>query len=355
MRESGRPSVHSSHPAPPAHLFVPFVFASALVLTSPFIGEMRQWLRVSFPAAFRWIVAGAIVVAIVVALLHAVRRIRTHRLRRWSALGFALAVGLLVARSVSGGDFDVDIVEDVHFVEYGVLTLLFHRVWRPRADASSVLLPVLAAFAVATIDEFLQWFLPWRIGEVRDVWIDAAAIGCGLLFGLAIESPADVGIVRRGSGTRVAAAAGVALTAFAWFFVTVHLGHLIHDVDTGAFRSRYTASDLMKASSDRARRWEGRTPATPARFSREDQYLAEGLWHVRRRNEAWSDGDVRAAWAEERILERYFAPVAALPEYRWPDAQRAGAAARNPAGVAGYVSDANPFAIYDYKETGFLR
>jgi hypothetical protein len=213
-------------------------------------------------------------------------------------------------------------------------------------------LPVLAAFTVATLDEFLQWFVPLRIGEVRDVWIDLAAIGCGLLFSVAIAPPGDVGLVRRGSATRIAAAGGLAFAAFAWFFVTVHVGHVIHDADTGTFRSRYTPADLMLASSDRGRRWQGRMPDAPPRFSHEDQYLAEGLWHVRRRNRAWSDGDIRAAWAEQRILERYFAPVAALPEYRWPDAQRAEAAARNPAGVAGYVSDANPFAIHD-KETGF--
>jgi hypothetical protein len=77
---------------------------------------------------------------------------------------------------------------------------------------------------------------------------------------------------------------------------------------------------------------------------------------VRRRNRAWSDGDVRAAWAEQRILEQYFAAVVALPEYRWPDVQRADAARRNAYGAGGYVSDANPFAIYGwYRETGFSR
>jgi VanZ family protein len=336
-------------------LLVPCLSAAALVLTSPFIGDVRRWLRASFPIAFSWIVAAALATAIAIALIVAVRSIHTQRLRRWSALAMALAVGLVAARSVSGGDLDVDIVEDVHFIEYGVLTLLFYRVWRSRADVSSLVLPVLAAFTVATLDEFLQWFVPLRIGEVRDVWIDLAAIGCGLLFSVAIAPPVQGGLMRRGSATRIGAAGGLAFAAFAWFFVTVHVGHVIRDADTGTFRSRYSPADLMLASSERTRRWQGRMPDAAPGFSREDQYLAEGLWHVRRRNLAWSEGDIRAAWAEQRILERYFAPVAALPEYRWPDAQRADAERRNRDDPSGYVSDAHPFAIYGYKETGFPR
>ena len=65
------------------------------------------------------------------------------------------------------------------------------------------------------------------------------------------------------------------------------------------------------------------------RLGREDHYLTEGLWHVQRRNQAWDSADAAAAWRENRILEKFYAPVLDTPTYagptghRWPAAQRA--------------------------------
>ena len=70
------------------------------------------------------------------------------------------------------------------------------------------------------------------------------------------------------------------------------------------------------------------------RLSREDQYLAEGLSHVRQRNAAWNAGDIATAWRENRILEQFYEPVLNTPTYasklgnRWPGEQRADAASR---------------------------
>ena len=63
--------------------------------------------------------------------------------------------------------------------------------------------------------------------------------------------------------------------------------------------------------------------------------MSEGLLHVQERNREWDAGHPGVAWFENRILERYFAPVLDTPSYvsrtghRWPagqhdDAQRAG-------------------------------
>ena len=86
------------------------------------------------------------------------------------------------------------------------------------------------------------------------------------------------------------------------------------------------------------------------RFSREDQYLAEALWHVRARNDAWST-DVGRAWSENRVLEKYFSPVLAITSYltpdgvKWPDGQRADAQARAASAPrTPFVSKADPAA-----------
>jgi hypothetical protein len=92
------------------------------------------------------------------------------------------------------------------------------------------------------------------------------------------------------------------------------------------------------------------------RFSREDQYLREALWHVQSRNEAWARGDIFTAWRENRILEKYFEPALDTPTYvarsghRWPDAQRADAASR--AGGAGpFMSRADTPTLMTWSKT----
>ncbi len=81
-------------------------------------------------------------------------------------------------------------VERVHFVEYGLVAFLFYRVLaRQAGDASIVVLPLLASFTVGTFDEWLQWFIPVRVGEAHDVFLNLAAIVCGLLFALALQPP----------------------------------------------------------------------------------------------------------------------------------------------------------------------
>src|SRR5881394_2934710 len=109
-------------------------FAIVIVLGSPFAGALR--------------------VAIATALLAAFARIRDRRALRVLALGTALLAGALFARALSSGDPNTDVVEDFHFVEYGILTLLFYLAWRPIDDLSVLVLPLLAGLLVGTLDEW---------------------------------------------------------------------------------------------------------------------------------------------------------------------------------------------------------
>jgi hypothetical protein len=88
-------------------------------------------------------------------------------------------------------------------------------------------------------------------------------------------------------------------------------------------------------------------------MSREDQYLGEGVAHVRWRNQALDRGDLTTAWHENLILERYFAPVLDHPSYatgtvsRWTPHTRDDVAARAPR-VREYDSAAIPVPIYEW-------
>jgi hypothetical protein len=214
---------------------------------------------------------------------------------------------------------------------------------------------MLAGVLAGIADEWFQWFIPIRAGELRDIGLNAVALGCGLLFGLALEPPARIGVVAGLASRRHAAVLSAAVVfAFAIFVEAVHLGYEITDSDIGTFDSRFTWASLMATRDTRAAAWRTQPPVVLRRLSREDQYLSEGMFHVQWRNRMWSEGNVAAAWWENRILETYYGPVLDAPSYisaagsRWPPEQRADAAARGASRREPYVSEAYPVPVFTW-------
>jgi hypothetical protein len=141
-------------------------------------------------------------------------------------------------------------------------------------------------------------------------------------FGAALDPPRGSPFRWQPGSERVASIAGaVFVLVFAGFVNAVHLGHVVRDADL-AFHSHYEAGTLRELARSRAERWRVDPPAVLRRLSREDQYLDEGLWHIRERNRAWEAGDYAAAFLENEILERYFAPVLDTRSYAAPESSR---------------------------------
>jgi hypothetical protein len=321
----------------------------ALVLSAPAIGTARSALRAAFPGTFAQLIEGALALIVIGVIGLAVARIRTARPARYGALAAAAAMAWIYSSATGSPDPAIRAVEHVHFVEFGLITWLFLRVWRHRPDASALVAPALAAFVVGVGDVAFQWFLPARGGELADVWLNAVVIGCGLLAGSALTPPAAIGGRWSGGSVRlVARLFALAVVAIAAFVHLVHLGQRIDVPGAGQFDSRYSAETLDALARDRTGTWQtAPPPRRPPRFSREDQYLTEGLQHVQARNVAFSAGDAATAWRENLILERYFEPVLAIG-HRWPPPQRDDAARRAGTGtnVPPGVSRAFPYPIY---------
>lgn len=336
----------------------PFLLAVAasalLVVSGPFVGELNTALQNAFPGQHLRIIAAVVVAPALVALGAAVSRIRELRALRYSALAVAIALAVTYV-AVTQPIY----TEQFHLTEYGVLTFLFYRVWRERGDATTFVLPVVSALVTGIADEWFQWFIPSRVGELRDVALNTIGIVAGLLFAAALFPPAGVRPFADARARRMLAVGCANLIiALAIFLQSAHLGYEIDDAVAGTFRSRYTAAALLRVAGERHTQWTAAPPAAQPRISREDHYLSEAVYHVQRRNEAVSGGDVRSAWQENLILEKFYAPVlrVASPAYAWPAEQRASAeAAMNEAPIVEipYVSDAVPFPIYAWDPRAF--
>ena len=330
------------------------IVSAVLVLSAPFVGLIRGRIRTAFPGQFVAIVGGAIALAIGAALVVALFRIRERRGVRYALLALALAFGAAYSYAMRTGNPEVDAVEHFHFVSYGLVTLLFYRAWRPLGDGAVLLLPILCALIVGALDEWFQWFIPNRIGELRDVFLNSAAIVTGLLFSLGLDPPPRFTLAAAPeSRVRIRRVLAATIVVLAAFVSIVHLGHDVRD-GTRTFKSIYSARELYVFSADRTARWRTDPPLELKRLSAEDQYMSEGLWHVQRRNRAWSGGDAATAVQENMILERFFAPVLDAPSYvsrtghRWSPEHRADAEARarqtSKHGLP-YESDAHTYPI----------
>ena len=335
------------------------LLASALILFgSPYVGQIRSAVRSSFPDQYPWIVGGVTAAAVVAAIGWAVVRVRQPHdasvgsfarrplWTRYTLIIAAVVVSAGYARAVSSGESEVDLVEAFHFVEYGFVAWLFYRHWRGRSDVTAVAFAACAGIAVGIADEWIQWFVPERVGEMHDILINAVAVGCGLLFSTAVHPPASLALPRlRASRFALGAAVSALLVALAGFVDAVHLGYEIQDARAGVFRSRYNAQALAAAAASRPERWRVSPP--PVRgFRHEDHYLSEGEWHVQRRNMAIGRGEWWTALHEDAILNRYYAPVLEMrgplsPEQRSDFERHAGVEQQFP-----YHSDAAPYPIY---------
>lgn len=135
-------------------LWILFIFSSSFF--------MRQVMRLIVENFGRGIIAWLIWLSFLIMAYLFVRLTIKHP---YNSLCFLVifSIGMLYAASFS-------IVEErVHLVKFGILGwLIAHDFWtslRERVVVRSVIL----AFVVATIDETIQYFLPYRVGDLRDV------------------------------------------------------------------------------------------------------------------------------------------------------------------------------------------
>ena len=344
----------------PAWLAAAIGVSTLLVLSAPFVGQITSWLRDVAGGNYRDVLAAVVGTAAVLSLGTTLRVIKDRRAVRYACLAAATAIAVGYAWTSSTGVPDVDAAERFHFIEYGLVAVLFYKTWLPAHDGSVLLKPVVAGFIVGTLEEWLQWVVPGRVGEMHDVLLNLVAVGCGVMFALALDPPPRIPFgLRPESRSPLARLVAAAVVVFALFFQSVHLGHDVVDPEAGVFRSHYTAGELAAASLDRSHAWRANPPTTLRPLSWEDQYLSEGIAHVRRRNQRWGEGNLAAAWQEHLILEKYFAPVLTTPSYLsataavWPDEQRAKAAGTIGSEPIVYESDALPYDVFAWPKWAF--
>ena len=337
--------------------------------TIPLARAVQAWVREHWTAAaFSWVVYASVAIGVLAAIHQLRRRARPVARRQRIVLG-------LLAAIFAGGTWHLrgNPEEAMHLLQYGVLSLLLYRAYSHRyGDRAAFACAALLGAVLGIFDEVIQWAVPRRVFEFRDIIINVLSvllIQAGLAAGLATRCRAiPAGLRSARAAWRLAALVLLLLlgcfsnTPAVWhplqlsrpnLFVfdeaMVQYGHRIRDPEVGWFRSRLTADQLR--DTDRARAEEageilrrmGHDNEYGVFISRyspvRDPFLHELRVHLFRRDRYWDlaranrDNPAkhqefsRISFTEQRLLENWYPHTVRAAGMDWPADLRAHAEA----------------------------
>ncbi|SVC01392.1 uncharacterized protein METZ01_LOCUS254246 [marine metagenome] len=101
--------------------------------------------------------------------------------KKYKAKQFLLIISPLLLLTYLSLSLDVW-VERIHFIEYAVLGLLISRAVDVRTLSGIIITGCLITL-IGAVDEIIQWFLPNRVGDMRDVFMNSVGGLSGLWLG----------------------------------------------------------------------------------------------------------------------------------------------------------------------------
>ncbi len=200
--------------------------------------------------------------------------------------------------------------EKVHFLEYGFLGLLlckalsYHKI----KNKTAYLLVIIIVYIVGMTDEFIQWALPSRVGEYRDIGMNFMSGGLAVLAVLLVIRPQAFRKTFNLASLRpflYVAAAAVLYTGV--FLQVVHgFGSKIFMPDSGTeFVSGFTESELLQSDEKLLQRFEGKLAEDSPK---NDLWIFsyEARRHHYLRDKYYEKEMLFRSYCEQEIIKTYF-------------------------------------------------
>jgi hypothetical protein len=339
---------------------VALAYSLVILFTLSMVRSARDWLNAAIgPAAFSLVVSGVFALCGTIGVVWLVRS-RLYRSR--GRLLVIIGIGVAYAVCISSLDLAV---ERIHYLQYGVAAILALRALRLSFSITGAyFLAMCFVLALGAVDEAVQWVLPNRVGELRDVWINVTAGVLGLCLAASIDSFDRRALLpdRRTTAALFLTAAAL-IMVFGLFVQFVHgFGHC-HTLPSGArYKTVFTQDEFetVRRSPD-AVKWEDFSQSPLA--AREEGNLWVSLqerlaqWKALRHPtphafnyEAWRhrqhrDGlanpryaKYREALEEERILSYAYSPYVDRFDLSWSAEKKERMILQVPASDQRYMS-----------------
>lgn len=252
------------------------------------------------------------------------------------------------------------IVEQVHFLEYGLLAFLIINALRfDRKDPPQYLNAILLVTLVGVVDEYIQGVLVNRVGELHDVYLNILSGALALVWHRLCFRPKE-----GDSDWSAAALFGLPVMGLIILCVGIfnsrisEFGHYIEDPEIGAFYSRLShdeiTNELPQIQIFRERELPKLylKPYSGILKEIENPVHAEALVHIFRRDKRLQrDKEYITAHRENQILEKYFYAYIADTERQWSEEMKSRIAELSAERLAEYyISPVSAHIITEFSE-----
>jgi len=159
-----------------------FIFGLFIIVSAAFMGQVGNFISEKLGKSYFEVLIG------IIFLLSAAGLIRYLKRAGLGKAKLAIFLVVFVAGFLFAWHLDI-LVERIHLLEYGLLGWLAFRDGL-RVEKGIIKASIFSAFfilAVSIVDETFQWWLPYRVGDVRDVVFNEV----GGLWGMSLFSVAE--------------------------------------------------------------------------------------------------------------------------------------------------------------------
>ena len=271
---------------------------------------------------------------------------------RENCFGFLKWLGMNT-RGLQGLDiYPIYAGEKIHFLEYGFLALLLCKAFSYSVkDKSAYLLSLLLVYIIGVTDEGIQWALPQRVGEYRDIWMNFTSGALSLLAVLLVIRPRVFQQDFRWSSLRpVCYTLAAAIIYTGLFLQVVHgFGSPTFHPDSGSqFASLFPEEQLLSLDKYLLKRYEGEA-LEDVPYGKRKAFDDEAGRHQDMRDFYHNNKKFFKSHCEQEILSTYYRSYLRkknlkLHEYR-PEQLKIEF---NVNDTVFYISQAQELAITDY-------
>jgi hypothetical protein len=315
-----------------------------LPLSAPYISRIRDYLRLNLGRYFDLILVlslslfGGIFLSF---LIKGFKKRKSFYFVGLSMIASAFAFSIFFITNIG-------LIELVHFLEYGLLTILLSLAFVPQLRGFfSLAASASLAFIVSLADETIQFLVACRVGELRDLNLNLFAILFGTGLTMAVVQLPLPGKTSRRFLRFLGFIITFSLLLLFFFAFLAERGYLVKG-EGYLFRSRFPKGQLMELVRERERSWISEKEKVKPElltqrgsvWEKEDYYLTEAQAHTRIRNEFSDIRDYHSAYLEDRILSDFYYPYLIATDQAWVSDLRASVEKRIIPEDVPYISNA---------------
>ena len=143
---------------------VTFIFGLFIIVSAAFMGQVGSFISGKLGKPYFEMLIGILFLLSVAGLILYLKKFGLGKIK------FAIFLAVFMAGFLFAWHLDI-LVERIHLLEYGLLGWLAIRdtLGEEKKIIKASIFSALFILVVSIVDETFQWWLPYRVGDVRDV------------------------------------------------------------------------------------------------------------------------------------------------------------------------------------------